>query len=96
MEISATIQRIIFKYESSGRAGGFSVAGPLKGPATVRIKNNNPDAIHSYIGFGKNKEQLRVKHSRNSQSLTASPGEPGELPVTLGALDANNVICIQQ
>jgi hypothetical protein len=53
--------------------------------ATVKSKNNSPDAIHSYIGFGKNKEQLRVEYSRNSQSLTASPAEPGELPFRISA-----------
>jgi len=33
-------------------------------------------------------KQLRVEYSRNSQSLTASPGSAGELPVSLGLVNS--------
>ncbi len=51
--------------------------------ATVKSKSNYNSRNLTNNRLLQDEKQMRVEYSRNSQSLTASPAEPGELPLRI-------------
>jgi len=68
--------------QSTGRAGGFTVAGPSKGPFRNRPKQKQEQKQKPRTAvFTTAAQSIRERaYSRNSQSSTATPAEPGDLP----------------
>jgi len=68
-----------------GRAGGFTVAGPSKGPFRNRPKQRQEQKQKPRTAvFTAAAQAIRGRtYSRNSQSSTATPAEPGDLPFGL-------------
>src|SRR3954462_7575444 len=70
---------------SPGRAGGFTVAGPSKGPFRNRPWCNRVP-LHRRERCA---PKRRRTYSRKCQTLTATPAEPGVLP---GAIESPAVV----
>ena len=72
--------------KATGRAGGFTVAGPSKGPFRNRPKQKQEQKQKNCSAvFTAAAQAIRGRtYSRNSQSSTATPAEPEDLPFCLG------------
>ena len=75
---------VSLKKVASGRAGGFMMAGPSKGPDRHR-RRTHPRAIPGRTST--RRQRMRLKngrygggtYSRNCQTAAASPAQPGDL-----------------
>src|SRR3954453_20049834 len=74
------------KQISSGRAGGFTVAGPSKGPFRNRPWCNRVP-LHRRERCA---PKRRRTYSRKYQTLTATPAEPGVLPGAIAGIKQMN------